>query len=603
MPDTDFNENTTKKKGPKINPDELDGLVWILDGTVHVKKELPGGMPPLINPANGVKLIVNGEECNHLVSLKETDNIKLETKVFERPQELSVEVTDNNTKAFLNYSPPRKVKRVIVDAYPVNKLDVKFEEAVIEATKITKETLLAFIREEGINTGIDDKKLDEICATNVQGKYLVASGKEAVEPVDEEVEFFFDADTEIEINLEQDDSGDIDYRNATNYLAVKPGQMIAKIKPGKEGENGVSVFGDEVVVRKPKIITVLQNTSIFYEEEENIIRATKSGRPTHTMKDGNLIITIYDKLDLNEVNMKTGNVKFKGDVEISGSVNETMEVVAKENVSVKENVSFATVFAGNNVTVKQGGISSKINAGIVITAFRDPSPEISRVKDEIGSLIDNLSMFSNADMQKHGVETFPEVMRYMMNNDNKNLPTIIYEVIRNLKRGNYDIDEELFVEFINKITVFLGSCDEIKDINYITKLKTEMDSLFTVKKETKVTGHVNINYLLNSEVSALGNIIISGRGSFNSKLFSRGRIVINGHVRGGELRAEKSIEANKVGTQNGGVNTFLSVSEKGWIRVKFAYPDTVIKVGNLSKRFLSEQKMINARIENRKLVF
>jgi hypothetical protein len=70
MPDTDFNENTTKKKGPKINPDELDGLVWILDGTVHVKKELPGGMPPLINPANGVKLIVNGEECNHLVSLK-----------------------------------------------------------------------------------------------------------------------------------------------------------------------------------------------------------------------------------------------------------------------------------------------------------------------------------------------------------------------------------------------------------------------------------------------------------------------------------------------------------------------------------------------------
>jgi len=47
----------------------------------------------------------------------------------------------------------------------------------------------------------------------------------------------------------------------------------------------------------------------------------------------------------------------------------------------------------------------------------------------------------------------------------------------------------------------------------------------------------------------------------------------------------------------------LSVPEDSYIQIRSVFPDTVIKVGGISHTFLSEKKMVRARIENSKLVF
>jgi len=47
----------------------------------------------------------------------------------------------------------------------------------------------------------------------------------------------------------------------------------------------------------------------------------------------------------------------------------------------------------------------------------------------------------------------------------------------------------------------------------------------------------------------------------------------------------------------------LSVPEDSYIQIRSVFPDTVIKVGGFSYTFLSEKKMVRARIEDGKLVY
>ena len=85
-------------------------------------------------------------------------------------------------------------------------------------------------------------------------------------------------------------------------------------------------------------------------------------------------------------------------------------------------------------------------------------------------------------------------------------------------------------------------------------------------------------------------------------LYSKGEVYIAGYVRGGKIRAEKGIEINIAGSKRGS-KILLSVPEDSSIRIRTVYTDTTIKVGNISHTFLSEARMIYARLENGKLLY
>ena len=111
------------------------------------------------------------------------------------------------------------------------------------------------------------------------------------------------------------------------------------------------------------------------------------------IKGGSIAFHVYDTLSLDEVSIKTGNVKYKGDIEIQGNIFESMEVIAKQSVLVKGSVNFASVYAGNCITVKGMVVSSTINAAINDTIAKDPSPLLEKLIEGINRLIDNVNTF------------------------------------------------------------------------------------------------------------------------------------------------------------------------------------------------------------------
>lgn len=574
-----------------------DGYVWILDGKVFVKDPSGKGIPPVINPCEGVKLIVNGVETKHLVMVSEKDTIEIETVHEERDMELDIEISPDNLKAYMSFKSQRTVKTSLKDSYPINKLDISVDEDE-NNKKCNVDEVINIIKEQGIVYGLKEDLIRNICEENKKGRYLIAEGKAPIDATDDKLESLLSGINEKDVNeLES-----IDYKNIITYISVKPGDKIARLIRGFNGEEGISVQGTPISPKEAYRIVVENNRNIQFDEESGLIIAKRHGTPTK-MENGHVItFDICEKLSLIEVSLKTGNINFKGDVEVAGSVHEDMEVIATNNISILGDVNFSTLYSGNSIVVKGNVISSKLVSGDTTIALKNPSIEIQRIISEIKNLIHNIKTLSRNEYESHNIQTFPGKVYYLLNAKNKNLSSTIYDVIRNFKKGNYNIDDSALFNLVEKCKCFLGNYNEITDLEYINKVIESIKNTFYIEENRKIIGNISLVGALNSEIQSYGNVTISGKTCLNTKIYAGGKITILGNLRGGEIESEKNIEINKVGTDMG-TRTLVKVPDNGFIKIRFVYPDTIIMVGRHSHKFISYQTNIYAKVVKNKLVF
>lgn len=583
----------------KNNQNETEGLVWIKNKQVYVKNGSKGGIPPVINPCKEIELFVNGDISRHLIAVSEDDVIELKPVTIELECKLDVEVTEDKLKCYLRFSPAMLVGHTVIDSPPANRLDIKAAQIVLGKRKTDPQQILDFLSEANITYGIRMDTVNEICEKNEPGRFLTAEGLPPKDATDDRMEYFFDISGTRIIKSDEDSLENIDYKNIHQYETVSAGQTIAKLHKGDPGVNGMSVTGEIIPPRPRKVLTVAPSFSIRYDKKTGIVKANKTGRPFWEDRGNIISFRIYDCIFLDEVSMKTGNVRFKGDIEIKNNVYESMEVAARQDVLVRGNVIFASIYAGNNITVKGNAISSKINAALNNVTAKDPAPLIKRLTGEIDKLIDNLNQYPVRNM---GPEKFNHVLKDLLNSKNKDLPSNIYEILYAFKKDNYDIQDELILSLIKKTGSLMGNYSNIPGIEYLYQLNLEMKNILSGHKSTPVRGDVILNNVTNCEVSALGNITVLGKGCINSLLYSNGKVFANGLVRGGQIKAEKGIEINIAGTERG-TKLLLEVPSDGYIKIQTAYADTTIKVGPIAYTFLTKKNRIHARIENDKLVF
>ncbi|PQQ66096.1 hypothetical protein B9R14_04495 [Acetivibrio saccincola] len=574
-----------------------DGYVWILEGKVFVKDPIGKGIPPALNPCEGVKLTVNGVETRHLVMVSEKDTIEVEAIHEEKEMEIDIEISPDNLKAYMSFKPRRTVKRYLKDSYPMNKLDIcVYEEEIYKKSDVNE--LLNIIKEQGIVYGIKEDLIREICENNKKGRFLIAEGKAPIDATDDTLECLLTISDKKDIG----ENENIDYKNLITYISVKPGDKIARLIRGFRGEEGISVLGVPIEPKEARRIIIESNSNIQFDEETNLIIAKKHGTP-EKKENGNVITyDIREQLKLNEVSLKTGNINFKGDVEVIGSVHEDMEVISTNNITVLGDVNFSRLYSGNEIVVKGNVISSKLISGDTSLALKTPATEVQRIIWEIEDLISNIKNFSQNEFEFYNISTFPNTVFYLLNTKNRKLSTTIYDVIRNLRKGSYDIDDISIYKLVEKCKCFLGNYNEITDLDYIYGVIESIKNTYFIKGERKISGNISLTGALNSEIQSYGNVIISGKTCFNTKIFAGGKVSILGNLRGGRVESEKSVEINNVGTSMG-AKTFIRVPDKGFIKMRIVYPDTTIMIGRHSYKFINYQTNIYARVIKNKLIF
>ncbi len=579
------------------------GQVWIKNKKVYVKNEKGLGIPPAINPCPGVNLIINGEQCNHLVIPHEDDLIEIVPETITKDELVEVSISDDKMEAILHTKPAKLTKFEILDSEPSNRIDIRTLEVIENIRYIPEDKVYKLLGEKGINFGIIDENIKSACSTYEEKFTVVARGTQPFPAKDAWIEYFFYQE-KFEINLNEDENGRVDFRNFTDYKSSNVGDVLAIKHFMEPGVNGITVTGKEVNPAPPKDVALCAGNGVIIEDEGKLARCIKSGKSIKQASGNSVIININEKLEINsDVDIKIGNVKFKGNVIVNKNVKEAMEVVAKGDIFVQGDCHFAMIKSGNNVAIKGNIISSKVEAGSKNIIIRNPGEDINPIVESINTIISEIELSCGGTpvsiVYPDGITA---KVKEILNSKCRQLPQDIYSFIIALKSNQYDCMIEKASEVMSCLKVFLGNCNSIKDIDELYRIKSTLTGLtYYAQDERVIEGNIILTYAANSDIIAKGCIKIGGKGCFNCYIRANDRISISGVVRGSEIHSEKMVEINQVGSEMG-VPTTISVPEKGIIKIKKIYNDNIIKVGAYTYRFIEPQTDVYARIVDGKLI-
>jgi hypothetical protein len=192
-----------------------------------------------------------------------------------------------------------------------------------------------------------------------KGPYLFHSYKEASERIPQ-------------ANLDKDS---LDIRDLQNRSTVTAGQLVAEIRYKSAPQEGEDIYG-AVVAPPPSEELALQLGDGIEQRDSGKFYALEDGSPNF---EGNIISISKALIHKGDVNLRTGNIRFPGPVEIKGSVDQGAVVDVKGDLVIHGEVRGAEVRARGNITVK-GGVTTGTTGIIQCRGdFRADFVESSRI--------------------------------------------------------------------------------------------------------------------------------------------------------------------------------------------------------------------------------
>ena len=180
----------------------------------------------------------------------------------------------------------------------------------------------------------------------------IAQGRPPKNGQDAKIEFFFDKDVGPG-KIKED--GSIDFREIERGDTTKENQLVAVKYLPKEGTSGVTVTGNELPANngKDKILEGLNNIRIVKQKEKLLYYSAIEGI-VDLVGDYGISVNKNFEIDGN-LDYKTGNISFAGNVHIKGSVQPGFNVVAEGDVLIDGSVSNkSAVHSGGNIIIKEG---------------------------------------------------------------------------------------------------------------------------------------------------------------------------------------------------------------------------------------------------------
>ena len=214
-------------------------------------------------------------------------------------------------------------------------LEVKTDEEKIQATLQTKQLLdpdqvsaadiMEFAQEIGITHGlVTQTEVQRWMATSPapNSEFILARGKPCLPNTDGEIEYFFEIHYTNPGKILED--GSIDFRDRGDVPFVKAETVLARKTPPKKGEPGINVYGEPIPLPDLYDPPLLAGNGALANEEETEIVAIQDGQP-HLDALGSVTVN-KDMIIQGDVDFKTGNVNFNGNIIVMGTVKEGFSV-------------------------------------------------------------------------------------------------------------------------------------------------------------------------------------------------------------------------------------------------------------------------------------
>ena len=236
----------------------------------------------------------------------------------------------------------------------------------------------------GVSTGIDQPSVEAVGQSLSEGasdKLLIqlASGTPPEQSVDADPKFSFSTESQAG-GVRQD--GSIDLKARERFPSVNTDDLLVGCGPPEAGTPGMTVKGEEVEVGEPVAVELVAGENVRSDKDGDIVQLFSQidgGASIETEdvdnENGKLIrytVSVRQVIEVpGDVNYDTGNIDFKGNVEIKGTVVSGFKVQATGDVIVGEGIEDGVeIKADGSLTVKQGivGAATKVETKGSVTA-------------------------------------------------------------------------------------------------------------------------------------------------------------------------------------------------------------------------------------------
>lgn len=160
------------------------------------------------------------------------------------------------------------------------------------------------------------------------------------------------------------ESGKFDYRDRGEILNVTQGTLLAEKIPIIPAVNGVTIFGIEIPAPALMDVNLDCGQGVVLSKDGLKATATVNGRPDISL--GGKISIMNTKTVKGNVDFKTGNIKFNGDIIVQGNILAGFSVIGN-NLTVNH-IEEADVNIANTLIAKNSINSSTIRTGGHLTA-------------------------------------------------------------------------------------------------------------------------------------------------------------------------------------------------------------------------------------------
>lgn len=215
---------------------------------------------------------------------------------------------------------------------------------------VTLDMIRQAIADRGIVHGVLEQALAEAVEQGRRETVLIAQGTPPTRGTPTRFESLLDR---LKPRAQEiDELAQVDYRDLGSLLLVSPGTPLMRRIPPLPGVDGTNVLGEPVLPDEmPDTPFSKELSGVAVDPEDPLLlRATIAGTPT-LISQG---VQVNPMVEVDAVNLSTGNITFEGSLQVRGDIAATMEVRVTGDVVVNGTIEAALVEAGGSVTVKGG---------------------------------------------------------------------------------------------------------------------------------------------------------------------------------------------------------------------------------------------------------
>ncbi|WP_017754668.1 FapA family protein [Calidifontibacillus oryziterrae] len=584
--------------------DNVKGKVWVKGGMIHCVDPDEGEL--IIHIPRTVLLYKNSELVKEeKISILQKDEISIEFKTEETPTKWVIEQSKDKLEAKIKVEPGFRLTYSLKDKRPAKELFLDTVESREINLTLTREEVHAKLKDLSIVFGILEEQIEAACKSREKAEFVIAIGEKPIEGKNGWLEY------KVEINegkrFKEREDGTIDYREGRDIPSVDEGIVIAIIHEPEEGTPGKAITGEEIPPKPVHPIQVnLGPGASFKENDEKTLVSTSIGRPSIEKRGTSVIVDVVPKFDhKGDVNLASGNLKFHGDITVSGNVDENMSITASGNIEIRGTTSKAKINAGQSVLLYSNVISSEIIAGNSNKIIIEKINELTNIHEQLVAMNNDLHQisknpsFANVDLQT-GIMRLVKVL----------IQTKYSALVKEIRQFIIAVKDD--IEMLNgawqSIIKDLHDCFIMMDpsallsIDDYGKLVHKVEQLIEASNIPAEHGaSIVLPSAMNSEIYSSGDVIVNKQGCYNSNIYAQGTLEVHGFIRGGQVFAGQGAEIDEVGSK-GGTPTLISVPHDQSIKIKNALADTTVQIGKKKYTFTKDMTHVVARLDEAGIV-